>query len=210
MFTKLITFCATTATAFALLLPSTSSASPVLTDGLGSKLPIGITLSAQTTGAAFFTGGLSMECTFAELVGKLTLNSGTSVKAEVPVGSATYKGDSEKGDCTSALGEIAVTVNSKLCLATNAVADQIEITGCGNNVTFSLAVTGAGMSCKYETAQLVGTFDTSPSDFVMHFSEQPLGRETPNIFCPAGAKLNQTLQGWNKTGLGVEDTVVMS
>ena len=44
----------------------------------------------------------------------------------------------------------------------------------------------------------------------MHVSEQALAREAPNAFCPSEARLNQTLQGWNKTGFGVEDTVAMS
>lgn len=183
----------------ALALPAVASASPALTDSTGTKVAVGTEITGKNVGNTIFTGGFSVTCSSADLSGKVTENSGSSIKGEVPVGSATFTGTGASSDCTSALGDTAVTVNSKLCLATTKTADQMEVTGCGANVTFTLAITGS-VTCKYETAKVLGTFNTN-ADAQVTVSEQGAKGESSNSFlCPSEGKLDMVFALTTKAG----------
>jgi hypothetical protein len=187
---KLITACMALAAflAFAVM-PSVASASPELTDSAGKTVAVGTGLTGKNVGNTTFTGGFNVVCSSAHLEGEVTENSGSSVKGEVPAGKAVFTGTGTEGDCTSALGSVKVTVNSALCLSSTKVADQLEVTGCGANVTFTLAVT-SGPTCKYSTPSVLGTFTTAPKDLQVTVSEQEATREEGGFLCPASGKLD--------------------
>ena len=185
---KLIAACMAIALFAAFALPAAASASPHMTQG-GVGVAVGTSITGQNTGETVFTGAFNVRCSSADLSGTLTENSGTSIKGEIPVGNASFTGTGTGGDCTSALGSTKVTVNSKLCLQTTKTADQLEVTGCGANVTFTLEITGTG-PCKYSTSRVLGTFTTSPENAKVTVSEQEATKEEGGIFCPSSGKLD--------------------
>jgi hypothetical protein len=165
----------------------TASASPALTDN-ELLLPPGTSMQTRSTGEFKVEGAFSVSCTNTVLNGTLTGNTGTKIKDEVPVGSASFTGTGTGGDCTSALGATKVTVNSKLCMETVTSTDNVVITGCGGNVTFTLEVTGTG-ACKYSTASITGTFKTNAAATV-NVAKQPAKKEEGGFFCPAEGALS--------------------
>jgi len=223
MHKKLIMACMAIAAFAAFVVAPVASASPVLTHNPAA--PTAVAAGSSITGTntihkgeageetvnAVFTGGFNVTCAEASLAGTLTKNNGTEIKGEIPVGGAKYTGKAG-ADCTSALGNVTATVNSKLCLESQAEpVNTFKITGCGANVTFSLAITGS-VTCKYEAASITATFTTGQSaDGVIHITEQPAKGEATNSFlCPSEGKLDQTIQPFFKTGSGVLDTVWIS
>ncbi|HET9676673.1 MAG TPA: hypothetical protein VFP21_04105 [Solirubrobacterales bacterium] len=206
MHKKLITACLAIAAFAAFVVAPAASASPVLTHNPAAPTAVPVPSDIHGTNLiegkrvnAVFTGGFNVTCNEATISGTLTENSGTSIKGEVPVGGATYTGEGGT-DCTSALGAVKPTVNSKLCLASIKGTDTLTIDGCGAAITFTLAVT-AGPTCKYEAATIVATFTTGmPADGIIHISEQPAKGEAGNSFlCPTEGKLDQTIQPFYKT-----------
>ena len=138
------------------------------------------------------------------LKGTVTSNSGTKVKGEIPAGSAIYTGTGTNGDCTSNLFgnlPVKVTVNSKLCIETvTGGGDTSVTTGCGSNVTFTLAFTG-GISCAYSTEKVNGTFVTNSEGAPTTNKAQPAKIEAGQSgFCPSEGSINQTLDLYTTDG----------
>jgi hypothetical protein len=199
MHKKLIMACMAVVALAAFALPALASASPVLTDSAGKAVAVGTEITGKNVGNTLFTGAFNVTCSTADLSGKVTENSGTSIKGEVPAGSASFTGTGTGGDCTSALGNTKVTVNSALCLATTKIADQFEVTGCGANVTFTLEITGTG-PCKYKAAKVLATFTTAPADAQVTVTEQPAELEEGGFFCPSSGKLDMVFALTTKAG----------
>jgi hypothetical protein len=200
MKSKLIAACMALVAFAAFGLPATASASPVLTE-TGKPIAVGTEITGLNEENTLFTGGFSVTCSYAHLVGTVTENSGSSIKGTIPVGNAIFKGTGTSEDCTSALGSVKPTVQSELCLATTKTADQIEVNGCeGKVVTFSLAITGS-VTCKYETAKVLGTFTTSPAEATVKIFEQPATGEATNSFiCPTTGKLDMSFTLYTTDG----------
>ncbi|HET9677514.1 MAG TPA: hypothetical protein VFP21_08440 [Solirubrobacterales bacterium] len=193
--------CLAVAALVALVVSSAASASPALTNAEGTLVPVGTEIKGVLIGNGVFTGGFNVTCSGGEGTGKVTENTGTSVKGEMAAGSVKFSGTGTGGDCTSALGAVAVTLNSKLCLSTNSkLGDQGEATGCGAPMTASIAVTGS-VTCKYEMTKGVGVFSTSPQDASVTVSEQEAKGESTNSFlCPSSGKLDFALSATTITG----------
>jgi hypothetical protein len=187
MYKKLMMACMAITAFAAFVVAPAASAAPVLTEA-GVAVKTGSTIMGHNTGETVFTGAFNVRCTTAHLTGTLTSNTGTKIKGEIPVGSAQFTGTGTSGDCTSALGNVGVTVNSKLCLETVTGADTVITTGCGANVVFTLEVTGTG-PCKYSTASVSGTFVTNAAATV-NVSEQESKKSEGGIFCPSSGKLD--------------------
>ena len=188
MHKKLMMACMAIAAFAAFVVAPAASASPVLTEG-GVALGTGVSIKATNTGITKFTAstGTVVECTHAEFKGTVTKNSGTKIAGEIPLGSASFSGTGEGGDCTSGLGPVKPTVTTRLCLETS--GDTVIITGCnGNPVTFTLDVTGL-TECPYSAASVTGTFNTN-ADATVNVSEQLATRSNSNFFCPSSGKLD--------------------
>jgi len=186
MFKKLMLAGMAIAAFAAFVLPATASASPHLTEGV-TPVPVGAAIQGVNTGITKFTGAFNVECNSAVLKGTVTKNSGTKIEGTIPVGSAVFTGTGTGGDCTSALGSTKVTVNSELCLASNAApADTFAVTGCeGKAVVFTLEITGTG-PCKYSTATVNGTYTTNVAPATVNVSEQEAKKLEGGFFCPSG------------------------
>jgi hypothetical protein len=186
MYMKFTMTCLVIAAIAAFTVPA-ASAAPVLTES-GVAQPVGVSLKFKNTGFSLFGESFNAQCSSAEMNGTLTSNTGTKIKAEVPVGSAIYTGTGTSGDCTSALGAAKATVNSKLCLETVSGTDNVSITGCGANVVTTLEVTGTG-PCKYSAPSMTGTYVTN-AGFTIKISVQLLLKSEGGIFCPSQGALS--------------------
>jgi hypothetical protein len=187
MHKKLMLACMAIAAFAAFVIAPSAWASPTLTSN-GVAVPVGTSITGTTTGLAVFTGP-EVECN-GHLVGTVTQNNGSQVKGEVPAGSAGFTGTGASGDCTSSIGDVAVTVNSKLCMETEVGKDTIKVTGCGAAVTFSLKATSLGVTCKYSTASVVGNFNTNAAATVNLEKQPATGESTNSFLCPANGTLD--------------------
>jgi hypothetical protein len=195
MYKKLMMACMAIAAFAAFVIAPAASASPVLTETKepnvpsGIAVPTGVSITGKNTGETVFTGAFNVRCTVAHMTGTLTTNSGSSIKGTIPVGGAQFTGTGAGEDCTSALGNVKVTVNSELCLETVAGTDTVKTTGCGAApVVFTLEVTGTG-PCKYSTEKVTGTYTTN-ADAAVTVSEQESKKSEGGIFCPSSGKLD--------------------
>jgi hypothetical protein len=195
MHKKLMMACMAIAAFAAFIVAPAASASPVLTEGgvaLTGHAPgsgfVGASITGKNTGETVFTGAFNVRCTVAHLTGTLTANTGTKIKGEIPLGNSKFTGTGTNGDCTSALGNVGVTVNSKLCLESVTGQDNVVTTGCGGSVVFTLEITGTG-PCKYSTASVTGSFVTNV-DAAVTVSEQEAKKSEGGIFCPSSGKLD--------------------
>ena len=145
---KLIAALLAVAASAALVIVPAASASPVLTNAKGEAVPVGTEIKATAVGNGVFTGGFNVVCTGSEGSGVVTANTGTSVKGEIPANNLKFSGTGSGGECTSSLGNVTVSVNSKICSETTKGTDSGVSTGCGNPITFSFAVTGS-VTCRY-------------------------------------------------------------
>lgn len=200
MHRKLIMACMAIAAFSVLIGASAASASPALTNSEGKLVPVGTEIKGVNVGEGVFTGGFNIRCSSGEGKGKVTENSGGSVKGEFFAESLKLTGTGTSGDCTSALGSIGVTFNSKLCLATIPKTDTGEGTGCGGApITFSLTVTGTG-TCKYESAKMTASFNTNSDAVVTIFEQEAKGESTNGFFCPGSGKLDFALSATTLAG----------
>jgi hypothetical protein len=196
---KLIAACLTIAAFAALVIAPAASASPALTNAKGELVPVGTEIKVTAVGNAVFTGGFNITCSKVEGSGKVTANTGSSIKGEIAAANLKITGTGSGGDCTSALGNLSVTVNSKLCGETIKGTDTAVATGCGSPLTFSFAVTGV-TTCRYEAASMTGTFLTG-EDTQGTISEQLAKGEAGNsFFCPKEGKLDVSLAESINTG----------
>jgi hypothetical protein len=194
MHKKLIMACMAIAAFAAFVIAPAASASPILTDSEGTVAngsEITGTLKAGTN--SVFTGSVTVTCSKAVLNGKVTANSGSSVKGEIPVGGASFTGTSGTGtECSSNLfgAPVVVTVNSALCLETVTGTDTVKTTGCGGKkVAFTLNLTGNG-PCKYETEKVTGTYETGLPGLTV--DNQPVSKVEGGFFCPSTGELDMT------------------
>jgi hypothetical protein len=200
---KLTMACLAFAVSAAFVVASTASASPVLTDGTGGPpVVVGASITAKNTGPLKFTNStVTVECSNAHLMGSVTGNSGSSIKAEIPKGGATLTGTGGSGDCTSNLLAIpvSVTVNSKLCLETRSGTDTMFTTGCGNVVSLTLNFTGYG-PCNYRAASVNGIFVTNA-----HARLNIVEREVELVegvwICPSAGKLDIDFDFYTTNGV---------
>jgi hypothetical protein len=173
----------------------------VLTEGGVALAPESL-IKATNTGPAVFTGSWSLECSHAELNGKLTGNTGGSIKVEVPAGSAKFTGTGIGSDCTSFYGSTAVTFNSALCIEVPKGTDTGTINGCGGSVTFSLTLTGEVSPCRYSVTKFTGTLTTSVAATV-NVPEQTVKKEEGPFLCPVEGKLGMDLDLTTSNGAGL-------
>jgi hypothetical protein len=187
MHKKILMACMAIAAFAAFVVAPAASASPALTKS-GVLLATGSSITGTNTGETVFTGAFNVRCTNADLAGTLTTNSGSSIKGEVPAGSASFTGTGTGGACTSALGPVHVLFISKTCLVWVIGADSVTISGCGVPIVFVVEVTGTG-PCKYSTASVTGTYKTA-SAATVNLSEQKATKSEGGIFCPSEGKLD--------------------
>jgi hypothetical protein len=153
-------------------------------------------ITGKNIGNTVFTAGeLTVTCTTADIPGTLTTNSGGAVAGEIAAGAPSFAGTGTSGDCTSPLGSVKPTVNSKLCLSIPKGTDNGSITGCaGASVTFTLTVTGV-VTCSYSVASISGTITTSPADADVNLSNAgPALREGFNPLCPEKGTLDMEFE----------------
>jgi len=194
---KLMIACMAITAFTAFVIAPAASASPVLTES-GSGLAVGSSVTAKNVGVTHFTGGWGLGCSKVHLQGTVTQNSGTTVKEEIPAGSATFT-NAEGGPCESALGLVTVKVTSKMCMETRP-GDQLFVTGCGAPVTFDLTVPGFS-SCKYEATSFQGTFSTGVTPAPVTVFQQIAVEEFPgSFFCPDEGAIDLTLAFYTTGG----------
>ncbi|HET9677611.1 MAG TPA: hypothetical protein VFP21_08925 [Solirubrobacterales bacterium] len=191
--------------AFAALVVVPAASAATLTDG-GSALATGTSITGKNIGNTLFTAGeLTVTCSSADIPGTLTTNSGGAVAGEIAAGAPSFTGTGTSSDCTSPLGSVKPTVNSKLCLSVAKGTDAGTVDGCKNAsgvvqpITFTLNVTNI-VSCKYETTgtppQIAGTITTTPADAAVTLVEQPATREAGQntLFCPESGALDMEFE----------------
>jgi hypothetical protein len=180
-----------------------ASASPALTSE-GKTVPVGTSIVWLHTGQPTITGSVQITCSELRLASVITVNNGTQIKGEVPVGSAKYSGTGTGGDCTSNLfaSPAAVTVNSKLCFETVSKTDNIAITGCGANISFTINITGSG-PCKYSSAKNTATFRTGDEDATFTVLDQVDTEVEGGFFCPSSVKTDYDLDAVTTDGTTV-------
>ncbi|HWN72825.1 MAG TPA: hypothetical protein VNN15_03340 [Solirubrobacterales bacterium] len=169
MHKKLMLACMAIAAFAAFVIAPAASATTLTSEGIA--VPVGTSITAKNTGNTVFTatGVTEVTCSTAHITGTVIANAvgGKQVKGEVPVGNAQFNGTGAGGDCTSGLGDVGITVNSKLCIETLAGTDNLSVNGCnGAKVTFSMLVTSTGTTCRYEGNVEQGasfTTNTSPT-----------------------------------------------
>ncbi|HET9677820.1 MAG TPA: hypothetical protein VFP21_09985 [Solirubrobacterales bacterium] len=190
MHKKLMLACMAIAS-MAAFVASGASASPLLTNS-GVAVPVGTSITGKNTGNIVFTGAFNVTCPSLDLNGTVTENNGVRIKGEIPVGAFSITGTGAGGDCTSALGSVKVTVNSKVCLETNKGTDNLVFTGCGGApYTATFEITGTG-PCKYSVASVTATYLTNTGATVNVF-EQATKKEEGGIFCPTEGKADDDL-----------------
>jgi len=155
----------------------------------GTTLSTGASVTGKNVGIVLFTAGnLTVSCTAAHLPGTVAADAAGIIKTEVAAGATSFTGTGPGGDCTSPLGNVKPTVNSKLCLEV-ANSDVAKVTGCGANVTFTLVVTNV-VSCRYQAATISGEITTVPNNAEINFFEQPVNEEGGLALCPDIGKLD--------------------
>jgi hypothetical protein len=174
----------------AFVTPPATLASPVLTDSAGVKLPVGEEVKWTNTGDYLGTKveGYTWKCTGVDLQFKVTENSGASIRGEAAAGSAKLTGTGAGGDCTSAAGDVAWTFNSALCFSMGG-KDQVQVTGCGSNIFYTLNTTGVG-PCKYSMASMAGTFPTVFQDATVNLPNLQGSKVEGGFFCPSKDNLD--------------------
>jgi len=184
MHKKLMMACMAIAAFAAFVIAPAASASPVLTDPVGSPLAVGASVTGTNVGNTFFKGGIEVICSHAHIPGNVTANTGSTIAGSVAAGAAQFTGTGAGGECTTGSGGTAlVTVNSALCFDTVAKTDTVSITGCGTNpVTFTLNITGLA-TCKYQKSTITGTFETS-KDATINLAGAPAEKDEGGFLCP--------------------------
>jgi hypothetical protein len=193
-----LTACMAIAAFAAFVAAPPASASPVLTSG-GVRVPTGASITLKNTGILKFTSAFTIECSSVHLTGTVTENSGTAIKATFPATAVKFTGTATGGDCTAnSPGPFATTFNSELCLATVKGTDNMTITGCSGNISYTKAFTGAG-SCKYETVSVSGTYLTNTAATI-NISEQEAKLKEGSFFCGSSEKLDLDLDFYTTEG----------
>jgi hypothetical protein len=195
---KQLTIACMAIAAFAAFVIAPAASGAVLTEN-GTALATGSSIRAKNTGNTLFTGAFNVTCSFAELDGTVTTNSGGAIAAKVPPGSTQFNGTGKESDCTSALGNVSVTVNSELCLSVAKGSDTVVTSGCGGSIEFTLTVTGTG-PCKYSTASVSGPLVTNTTPGSASISEQEAKKKEGGIFCPSSGKLDMTFDLYTTDG----------
>jgi hypothetical protein len=188
MHKKLLTTLGAIVALAAFAIPSTASASPVLTES--GFLAAGSSVLGTNTGNIVFSGsGLTEECKFVKFNGFVRENTGSSFTIEVPLNGFPLGGTGLGEDCTSNLGPASAAVNNRACLATVSKTDNLSVNGCGSEpFVFTLSITGTGV-CKYSTTTVTGTFTTN-ADATVKVTNQAASKVEGGIFCPGTAVLN--------------------
>jgi len=209
MHKKLIMACMAIAAFAAFVVAPAASASPVLTSG-GSSVPVGTSVTGKNTGNTVFSGGFNVTCSTADLKGTVTANTGTTVAGTVAANTAEFTGTGSGGDCTSALGDVKVTVNSELCFDTIKGTDNVTIDGCEvetspgvkttEAITFTLHVTSLGLSCAYSTSTVLGTYVTSAAATVNLNAQAATRQAGQSGFCPANGSLTMDFDLYTTDG----------
>jgi len=184
---KLIMACMAIAALAAFVVAPAASASPALTES-GVKVAAGTSITGKNTGNVLFTGGFAVECSSADLKGTVSTNTGSWIGITVPLFSSSFTGSGFGGDCTSALGDVQMTLNGSLCLETSG-ADTVPVNGCGGPITFTLKVTSAGISCAYSTASVTGSFKTNAAATVNVFSQGATRESGQSFLCPSEGRM---------------------
>lgn len=115
-------------------------------------------------------------CSSAKRTDTVKANSASKVEAEISLGNALFQGtgavssDDNAPECTGSFGNAYTTVNTALCIRSDAtmVNDEFQMTGgacgTGGKAVFTLGSTTAG-SCKWEaTGPIRGTFSTGGTE----------------------------------------------
>jgi hypothetical protein len=195
MHKKFITACAAVAAFAAFVIVPTAEAA-FLTES-GSALAVGSSFTASNTGSVKFTGGFALECEVAHLQGTVTTNSSGTVEGQVPIGAATFS-NAGGAPCSSALGATTYTFTTNLCWRAAKGNDNITFTGCGGNIVYDM--TTGSVTCKYETASLIGTFTTNSTPTKLTISEQPVKEVGGLFFCPDEGKWDMTFDFYTTGG----------
>jgi len=197
MHKKLMMASMTIAAVAVFVIAPAASASPVLTDPLGTPVVVGASIT-DSSSSATFTGsnGVNVVCHNVSMPGNVMSNNGSLIEGRIPKDAAKFTGTGTSGDCTSSLGSVGVTMNSELCFKTVKGTDNVEVTGgCGTNeVTFTLNVTGV-VSCAYKGNITSGaTFKTNADAEVNVLNGQKGASEIPlesgGFFCPSAERLD--------------------
>ncbi|HET9676091.1 MAG TPA: hypothetical protein VFP21_01140 [Solirubrobacterales bacterium] len=195
MHKKIIMACTAIAASAAIAASSASAAHLREGSTTGTTLGAGASITATNVGNVIFTAGeLTTTCTSVDMSGTVTKDENGTIAAEIPALNPTLAGTGIGGDCTSPLGSVKWTVDSKLCFHLPANTDAVAITGCGANVTFTLNVTNV-ITCQYTTEKIAAVITTDktelPKDAEINISSQPLAREGGSaLFCPANGQLD--------------------
>ncbi len=159
----------------------------------GTTVGVGASIKGTNTAGTvtkFTAEGLNVECTHAELKGKVTRDDSGIIEGTIPKGAygVNYTFSSPPSeDCTSALGPVRPTLNSEICLKI-ANSDAGTATGCGGNISFTLDVTNFGISCTYSTASVANSITTGTGEVTV--SEQKAGLTEGGFLCPPEGKLD--------------------
>lgn len=183
-----MTLVAITAFVFLALAPG-ASASNITENGV--TLAAGASITYIETGTFHLTNGsATVTCNYGHMAGTITQDGGGRIVVEVPAGSEIHKGTGPNEECTSELGSVKSTTNSKLCFEINN-SDTGVVTGCGANLTFTMNYTGL-ISCRYLSASMAFTVGTGGAAAIT-ISEQPASEEGGLFLCPDSAKLDMIM-----------------
>jgi hypothetical protein len=200
MHKKLTIACMAIAAFAAFVIPPAASGA-VLTES-GVAVAVGSSIKGENVGSVTFTGAFNLGCSKEVLTGATVVNSGGTTSITVPSGGVHLSGTGAGGDCTSALGDAAVTVSSEYCTHISKGTDAETVNGCTGNLVVTFAVTPLG-SCKYSTASISGSVVTNTTPVTGNFSEQELKKSEGGIFCPSSGKLDMSIRSSTTDGTGL-------
>lgn len=177
--------------AFAALVVAPAASATNLTEN-GVTISSGASVKATNVGNTLFSAGeLTTTCTAATFSGTIVKDSGGQIIAEVQAGNPSFTGTGTSGDCTSPLGNVKLTVNSKLCLEFASV-DSGQFNGCSGFLTITLNVTNI-VTCTYDRLELTGFITTGATGDAAFSPGGGLSRDSGGFFCPNSGTLTMTV-----------------
>jgi hypothetical protein len=199
----------------AFVLPATASAinDPTLTEG-GTDVAVGSEFVGTASSTEFTTTASAplFTCSTAKLTGKVTKNSGSSVEAEVPKGSAIFSGTgavhvhNNVPECTGSFGNVYTTLTTAFCFRSDSAmaTDEFQVTGCAGKVKFMISSTTAG-ACEYEsTGAVLGSYTTGGAEAKLTVRNTSAGSGFTKIsggfLCPSSGALKWTFALEPKNG----------
>lgn len=210
---KILAICAALVAFVAL--PAMASASPELQTSAGAKVATGTGIKATSSNLKLSSASGNVECSENTMEGKVTENSGTSIKGEIEkatfTGTAGAKCNTTISDGFGGTLKVVVTPEGLPWCLESTGGDNWTLTGnkCGaaqSPISFILHLySSSGITklgeCTFERADVSGTFNTNASPLVLTVgASQTFTKSSGSFLCPASGTLSGTFNVTTSAG----------